>query len=74
VANGQDTGDADGQGGDAGEGGSGMHRLFSPEMRVMFGNARLRYFPPRKAENNAPDSPPDIRRRMRVYRDRLMKQ
>jgi len=27
--------------------------------------------PAPKAENNAPDSPPDIRRRMRVYPDRL---
>lgn len=33
VAGGQGTGDADGQGGDAGKRGSGMHVWFSPELR-----------------------------------------
>src|SRR5690606_38530614 len=41
VAHGQDTGNADGQGGDAGKSGSGMHCWFSPESGDV-GNARLR--------------------------------
>ncbi len=65
----QYAGDADGQHRNAGKSRSGLHRFISPESGCLLCmRLRARWA---EARRDAPDSPPDIRRRMRVLPKRV---